>query len=148
MAFSFAPPSHAAPQSIARSMLQPPSPSDTEQGLGARTAAGMLETFARAREADPGPDFMASLKTWWLAHRFYPPQAIEAGEDGDVQLSLIVDRQGRVTEVQLETRSGSMWLDMAGESTWRNAKLLPIPDSLGRDHLTIDLTLHYVLMRR
>jgi TonB family protein len=148
MNFSLAPPSHAAPSSVARSFLQPPSPTDTEPGGGARTAAGMLETFARAREGDPGPDFMASLKSWWLAHRFYPPQAIEAGEDGDVQISLIVDRQGRVTEVRLETRSGSMWLDMAGQSTWRDAKLLPIPDSMGRDHLTIDLTLHYVLMRR
>jgi TonB family protein len=146
MDFSLAPTSHAAPSS--RSFLQPPSPTDTEPGGGARTAAGMLETFARAREGDPGPDFMNSLKSWWLAHRFYPPQAIEAGEDGDVQLSLIVDRQGRVTEVRLETRSGSMWLDLAGQSTWRNATLLPIPDSMGRDHLTIDLTLHYVLMRR
>jgi TonB family protein len=123
MDFSFAPPSRPAPSSVARSMLQPPAPTDSEPGFGSRTAAGMLETFARAREGDPGPDFMASLKAWWLAHRFYPPQAIDAGEDGDVQLSLVVDRQGRVTEVQLESRSGSMWLDLAGQSTWRNARL-------------------------
>jgi TonB family protein len=126
---------------------QPPS-ADGPPGAGARTAAGMLETFARAREGNPGPDFYAALRAWWLAHRFYPEQAAERGEDGDVQLSLIVDRQGRVLEVQIETRSGSQWLDMAGKSVWENARLAPIPDSLGRDRLTVDLTLHYMLIRR
>jgi periplasmic protein TonB len=86
--------------------------------------------------------------SWWLAHRFYPPQAAEAGEDGEVHLSLIVDRQGRVRDVQLNMGSGSTSLDMAGVSTWRDAHLIPLPDSMGRDNIVVDLTLHYILVRR
>ncbi|WP_048860832.1 TonB family protein, partial [Acidisphaera rubrifaciens] len=150
MNYSFGPlvPSTRAPRSIARSMLEPPSFNDQgDPGAGERTASSMMTDFARVREGNPGPDFYASLRRWWLAHRFYPPEAVERGEDGDVQLALIVDSQGRVTDVEIEGRSGSMYLDMAGESVWRDAQLLPPPDSMHRSHITVDITLHYQLIR-
>ena len=127
---------------------QPPAASDGPVGSAMRTAAGMLAPFAYFPDGDPGPDFRRSLMAWWLAHRFYPPQAAAAGEDGDVHISLAVDRLGRVRDVQLNLSSGSTWLDMAGVSTWRGAQLIPLPDSMGRDNIMIDLTLHYILIRR
>lgn len=126
---------------------QPPAPTEGEVGSPVRTAAGMLAPFAYFPQGDPGPDFRKSLMSWWLGHRYYPPQAAEAGEDGEVHISLIVDRLGRVRDVQLNEGSGSLWLDMAGVGTWRGAQLIPIPDSLGRDNIVVDLTLHYILVR-
>jgi TonB family protein len=117
-------------------------------GASALSAAGIMTDFAHAREGNPGPDFYGSLQSWWNAHSYYPREAAAKGEDGDVDLTLVVDRNGHVISVERRGSSGSMWLDLAGVSTWRDAKLLPLPDSLGLDHLTLDIKLHYILIRR
>jgi protein TonB len=121
---------------------------DGSPGAGTATASGMLTEFAKVREGNPGPDFYASLREWWFAHRFYPDEAAMKGEDGDVHVALVVDRSGHVRSVELTSRSGSIWLDMAGVATWRDARLIPVPDSMGRDQITVDLTLHYYLVRQ
>ena len=58
-------------------------------------------------------DWLSDLHLWWLQHRYYPQQAAMAGEDGTVVIQVVVDRYGRVHAVDLESRSGSQWLDMA-----------------------------------
>ena len=95
-----APRAGAAPGSIASRSL------DLSLGT-ARVGPNRQEAFFDARAANVSADWAQGLRTWWLRHRFYPPEAARNGEDGTVDLELTVNRQGRVELVQLKSRSGS-----------------------------------------
>ncbi len=90
-------------------------------------------------------DLMAALEAWWLKHGYYPERARMAGEDGSVGIRLQVDRYGKVASVEVNTRSGSQWLDMAAQGTFRGAKLV-VPSNSG-ETASVDLTINYVLIR-
>ena len=85
------------------------------------------EAFFDVRARNIGADWAQGLADYWRRHRFYPPQAAATGEDGTVQVVLVVNRLGRVQSVQVKSSSGSRWLDMAAEAVWRNAQLAPLP---------------------
>ncbi len=105
------------------------------------------EAFFDARAANVGADWAQGLAEYWRRHRFYPQQAAENGEDGMVQISLVVNRLGRVQSVEVKTRSGSPWLDMAAVAVWRNAQLAPLPAENPNPTITISLTINYILLR-
>ena len=88
---------------------------------------------------------MAALAAWWRRHRYYPEQARRAGEDGSVGIRLQVDRYGKVASVEMNTRSGSQWLDLAALGTFRGAKLV-VPSNSG-ETVSVDLTINYILIR-
>ena len=113
----------------------------------ARAGPNKSEAFFDARAAKIGADWANGLAAYWRAHRYYPRQAVENGEDGSVQVELVVNRLGRVESVQIKTRSGSPWLDMAALGTWRNAQLAPFPRENTDDRATITLTINYILIR-
>ena len=113
----------------------------------AKAGPNKSEAFFDARAAKIGADWANGLATYWRAHRYYPRQAIEAGEDGSVQVELVVNRLGKVESVQIKTRSGSPWLDMAAVGTWRNAQLAPFPRENTDATATITLTINYILLR-
>ena len=77
----------------------------------------------------------------------FPRQAAESGEDGTVQVELVVNRLGKVESVEISRRSGSPWLDMAALSTWRSAQLAPFPAENTDPRVTITLTINYILLR-
>jgi TonB family protein len=101
----------------------------------------------QVRGAQVGTEWVNGLYAWWLAHRYYPDEAARAGESGVVQIHLKVDRSGKVTAVDLVSRSGSVLLDAAAMSTWRNAKLAPFPANTPENSADIDLTVNYILTR-
>jgi len=105
------------------------------------------EAFFDIRAANIGADWAQGLAAYWRRHRFYPRQAAESGEDGTVQIELVVNRLGRVESVEIKSRSGSPWLDMAALSTWRNAQLAPLPAENTDRTITIPLTINYMLIR-
>ena len=105
------------------------------------------EAFFDARAANVGADWAQGLAEYWRRHRYYPQQAAENGEDGTVQVTLVVNRLGRVQSVEVKTRSGSPWLDMAAVSVWRNAQLAPLPAENPNPTITIPLTINYILLR-
>ena len=105
------------------------------------------EAFFDARAANVGADWAQGLADYWRRHRFYPQQAAENGEDGTVQVTLVVNRLGRVQSVEVKTRSGSPWLDMAAIAVWRNAQLAPLPAENPNPTITIPLTINYILLR-
>ncbi len=105
------------------------------------------EAFFDARAANVGADWAQGLAEYWRRHRFYPQQAVENGEDGTVQVTLVVNRLGRVQSVEVKSRSGSPWLDMAAMSVWRNAQLAPLPAENPNPTITIPLTINYILLR-
>ncbi len=105
------------------------------------------EAFFDARAAKVGADWANTLAAYWRRHRFYPRQAAEKGEDGTVQVELVVNRLGKVESVEISSRSGSSWLDMAALSTWRNAQLAPFPAENTELRVTMTLTINYILLR-
>ena len=105
------------------------------------------EAFFDIRARNIGADWAQGLATYWRRHRYYPQQAAENGEDGTVQVVLVVNRLGRVQSVEVKSRSGSPWLDMAAVATWRNAQLAPLPAENTDSTITIPLTINYILLR-
>lgn len=105
------------------------------------------EAFFDIRAANIGADWAQGLAAYWRRHRYYPPQAAQNGEDGTVEIQIVVNRQGRVESVEIQRRSGSPWLDMAAVGTWRNAQLEPLPAENTDRTITIPLTINYLLIR-
>ena len=105
------------------------------------------EAFFDIRAANIGADWAQGLAVYWRQHRYYPQQAAQNGEDGTVEIQIVVNRLGRVESVEIARRSGSPWLDMAAVGTWRNAQLAPLPRENTDRTITIPLTINYVLLR-
>lgn len=105
------------------------------------------EAFFDIRAANIGADWAQGLAVYWRRHRYYPQQAAQNGEDGTVEIQIVVNRLGRVESVEIQRRSGSPWLDMAAVGTWRNAQLAPLPAENTDRTITIPLTINYTLIR-
>lgn len=105
------------------------------------------EAFFDIRAANIGADWAQGLAVYWRQHRYYPQQAAQNGEDGTVEIQIVVNRLGRVESVEIQRRSGSPWLDMAALGTWRNAQLAPLPAENTDRTITIPLTINYILIR-
>ena len=103
--------------------------------------------FGRSDSKEVGPDWFNRFAAWWDRHRYYPPQAGENGEQGDVTLDLTVARSGRVERVALASGSGSQWLDLAAVGIFRDATLPPLPSDAAAT-VPIHLTIHYQIIRR
>lgn len=138
-------PAPSAPPS--RSLAGPGSRA-VDLALGApKPGPNRQEAFYDARAKKIGADWANGLTAWWLAHRYYPRQAVESGEDGTVKVELTVNRSGRVEEVTVISRSGSPFLDMAALSVWRGAQLAPFPAENSKQRETMEITINYLLIR-
>ena len=91
---------------------------------------------------------MESLHHWWIEHRYYPRQALEKGEDGMVKLHLVVDRFGHVKAAEVQSPSGSQWIDMGALATFRGANLPPFPEGTPEGTADLYLDINYYLIRR
>lgn len=105
------------------------------------------EAFFDARARAVGAEWASGLEAYWRKHRYYPSQAIQNGEDGTVQVEITVNRLGKVESVEVVSRSGSPWLDMAALGTWRGAQLAPFPAENNAPRVTTTLTINYILIR-
>lgn len=112
-----------------------------------RQGASRSDPYAQIRAANASEDWNRGLLQFWLRHRFYPPQAAQSGEEGTVTIQLTVDRSGRVDNVEIVSRSGSQWLDMAAVATFRNARLPPFTNEMRQDRLTFPIPITYYLVR-
>jgi protein TonB len=91
-------------------------------------------------------DWLNLVSAWWLRHGYYPPQAAENLEDGDVTLHMRVDPDGRVEALELTGKSGSQWLDLAAQSVFRDATLPPLPPDMPQTPIPFQVTVHYILI--
>ena len=139
--FSPAPPRPAARGSVASRAIDLSPPPERQGPLRS-------DPYAQIRVANASEDWQRRLLQYWLRHRFYPQQAAESGEQGTVTIQLTVDRSGRVEDVQVLSRSGSQWLDLAAVSTWRNARLPPFTNEMRQERLIFPVPITYYLVRR
>ena len=92
-------------------------------------------------------DWLNLVSAWWQRHSYYPPQAGQNNEDGDVTLHMHVDHDGRVSALELIGRSGSQWLDMGALSIFRDAHLPPLPPDMPEAQIPFHVTIHYLIVR-
>jgi protein TonB len=129
-----------------------PTPRRLGRGIDISFGHGVLGSenttiFGRSDSKDVGPDWYNLFEAWWERHGYYPPQAGEDNEQGDVVLDLVIRRDGVVQKVALATPSGSQWLDMAAVAVFRDAHLPPL-SSDAAPTVPLHLTIHYVIIRR
>ena len=105
------------------------------------------DPYAQIRAANASADWNRGLLQYWLQHRYYPQQAAADGEQGSVTIQLTVNRSGRVESVEVLSRSGSQWLDMAALATWRDARLPPFTNEMREDRITFPIPIQYYLIR-
>ncbi len=106
-----------------------------------------LQIYGRSDSKEVGPDWYNAFAAWWDRHGYYPSQAGQNGESGDVTLDLVIKRNGDVQSVALADRSGSQWLDMAALAVFRGARLPALPTDAAPT-VPLHLTIHYVIIRR
>jgi periplasmic protein TonB len=116
-------------------------------GAPPRPSSDQSSTF-RIRGAQLGKDWETLLHEWWDKHAYYPAEAARVGQDGEVKIHVKLDRSGRVQLVELQTRSGSIWLDAGAQAVFRNAALPPFPPSTPENNADLDITIDYILIRR
>ena len=147
------PPAFPAPMnfSFGQPTLRPASPraeprshATLDFSLGTTAGATDNTPFSRIAGAHVGPDWRNLLSAWVRDHAYYPPQAVFNGEDGTVKVRVAAEPNGHVTRVELEQRSGSVWLDTALLAMFRDANLPPLHTD---DGITFDFTMHYILIR-
>jgi TonB family protein len=107
----------------------------------------ITQVHPQGKGDDVGEDWFNEVAAWWLRHRFYPTEAGRLQQQGDVQLRLVVGRDGRVEAVDVEQKSGSPWLDLGALAVFRDAKLPPLPPDVRDPNVTVDFTIHYVIIR-
>jgi TonB family protein len=142
MNFSFGtarPQAHTPPRTSSRT------PNTLDFSLAPRQGATDTSPFSRVAGAHVGPDWRNELSAWVRAHAYYPQQAAMNGEDGNVTVQVVADPNGRVSSVEMKSRSGSQWLDMALMGLFRDAKLPPLHDET--EPITFNFTMHYILIR-
>jgi TonB family protein len=88
-------------------------------------------------------DLMRQLQAWWDVHGYYPRHASNNDEAGTVAVQLVIDRDGRITSVNVMGGSGSHALDVAATTAFLGGFVRPFPP--GMPEAVIDLSLHYVL---
>jgi TonB family protein len=106
------------------------------------------EGVIRVRGAHVGKQWIEQLYEWWLKHSYYPEEAARRGEDGIVRIHVKVDRYGHVGLVEMESSSGSQWLDAGAQAVFRGATVPPFPLATPEPDADLDLTIEYTLIRR
>jgi protein TonB len=144
MDFSFGKPLATAPVRP-RSTPHIPGTIDMSLGPAAKGSANLTPFANRDSDAD-GADWRNALSRWVADHAYYPEQARVNGEEGDAKVHVVAAPDGRVTSVDLIAKSGSMWLDLALLSLFRDQHIPPLPFG-DREPIEFNFTMHYVLIR-
>ena len=93
------------------------------------------------------PDWQAEMRAWVEARDYYPEAAVAKHEEGISTVEITIDKNGKVTDLQLVGMSGSDRLDDAWLSVFRNRTVpAPTPDMDADNGYTFRATLQYVLV--
>jgi periplasmic protein TonB len=146
MDFSFGKPlASSAPPARARSSSRIPGTIDMSLGPAARGTANPTP-YSDSDEGRAGADYRNLLSAWVAAHAYYPEQARRDGDEGDAKVHVVAAPDGRVKEVELIGKSGSMWLDLALQALFRDQHIPAYPGG-GTEPIEFNFVMHYVLIR-
>jgi protein TonB len=110
--------------------------------------SSQLSASVKMDGVDVSTDWLNAVSAWWRRHGYYPDEAGNLGEQGDVTLHMIVARDGQVSALELERRSGSQWLDLGALSVFRDAHLPPLTPDMPEGQIPLHFTIHYVIIRQ
>lgn len=128
-----------------------PSPRPVEPApvTGPARIAPATQPPAAATAASGAPvmdrSWVAAVSAWLAAHRTYPEQARERGDEGNVSIRFTVDRSGRMVAAAIVGSSGSPLLDNAALEMLRNARFSAFPPDMTQAQVTITTSLRYSL---
>jgi periplasmic protein TonB len=91
------------------------------------------------------PTWQSQLDAWLEAHRQYPEEAREYGQEGTATVRFTVARDGRVTNVELVNGSGVGRLDSAAVEMLQGADVPAFPTSMPQAEMTITVKINYTL---
>ena len=111
-------------------------------GAPAHAPAGQ-NAAGRASDANNGAAWMGKLKQWWDQHSFYPKEASQTNEGGNVKVHIVIAPDGQVTSIEVVQSSGLSVLDAAAVAVFRNAHLPPFPPGTPAQPADVVVTLHY-----
>jgi periplasmic protein TonB len=138
----------SSPSVQARPRSTPHVPGTIDMSLGPASKGLANPTpYSDSDESREGADYRNLLSRWVAEHAYYPEQARRDGEEGDAKVHVLAASDGRVKEVELIGKSGSMWLDLALLSLFRDQHIPPYPGG-GSEPIEFNFTMHYVLIRR
>jgi protein TonB len=137
----------APPPGASAGAPAPPSPQSGRLNLALNESV-MRNAFGNqfTIHGEIGPDWRAELSQWVNERKYYPEQAIEMEQQGAVMIHLVVERDGTVRSVTLEQSSGSPFLDSAWLGLFQGARLPPFPPGTPSSQITLDATMHYILV--
>ncbi|HTR17212.1 MAG TPA: energy transducer TonB [Acetobacteraceae bacterium] len=137
-----------APTQPARRRHGTPTSRGLDLAMGPMVRDGkLLDPVSHLNAPGATADWRNAVSAWIAAHKYYPEQAAEQGEDGTSVIRAVIGRDGLVHSVRLLNRSGSQWLDMATLAIFRGQHLPPFPDDMPGGDVTVDLEMNYVLVR-
>ena len=93
------------------------------------------------------PDYRTLLSGWLEAHKRYPEDARQRGEEGRAVLRFRVDRYGRVLDYQVVSSTGYGDLDQSVENMMRGATMPPFPPSMAEPEIEVSVTIRFGLAR-
>jgi len=129
-------PARTPPQrAAARALVHP-------AGAAAHAPVGQ-NGASRTRDANNGAAWMGKLKQWWDQHSFYPKEASQTNDGGNVKVHIVIAPDGQVTSIEVVQGSGLSVLDAAALAVFRNAHLPPFPPGTPAPPADVVLTLHY-----
>ena len=114
------------------------------EGDGAGLSAGGLGSGVQLDVADfCCPEYL-SLMVDLIDRRWNRRQRVSA----EVKMKFTIQRDGQLTDIELETPSGYFALDTSAERALRLASLTPLPSRFASDDLTVHLTFRYFAEER
>ena len=129
-------PPRAPPQRAAARAPVNPAGAPAHAPAGQNAASG-------ASDANNGAAWMGKLKQWWDQHSFYPKEASQTNEGGNVKVHIVIAPDGQVTSIEVVQGSGLSVLDAAAVAVFRNAHLPPFPPGTPAQPADVVVTLHY-----
>jgi protein TonB len=127
------------PQQPVQQQLPLPFPGQTQQMASIPPPAPRAPTIS--------PDYRTLLSGWLEAHKRYPEDARQRGEEGRAVLRFRVDRYGRVLDYQVVSSTGYADLDQSVENMMRGATMPPFPPSMAEPEIEVSVTIRFGLAR-
>ena len=91
------------------------------------------------------PSWQSQLGAWLEAHKHYPEEAREYGQEGTATIRFTVARDGHVTNVVLVNGSGVARLDSAAVQMLQGAVVPAFPRAMTQAKMTITISINYAL---